>query len=154
MLLLFLKKSFRFIYFMCMNIFPVYTCVYCVCAWCLWKTEEDIRYPGTGIVDGCEPCYRYQELNPGLLHDQLMFLTMILPSSPFVHNLRMFQFVNAQISCFAISFKVERSEKSKIGYKEIGLKNSILCLVRWSSGEDCLLCSPKASVDPQHLEAH
>lgn len=44
--------------------FPVYMYVY-ACAWCLWKTEEGIRDPRTGIVDGCEPCFRCYELNPG-----------------------------------------------------------------------------------------
>ena len=23
----------------------------CMCAWCLWKSEEGIRSPGTGVID-------------------------------------------------------------------------------------------------------
>ena len=30
--------------------------MYCVHAWCLWKPEEGIGSPGTGLTEGSEHC--------------------------------------------------------------------------------------------------
>lgn len=31
------------------------TYMFHMCPWCLWKTEESIRCPRTGVTDSCEP---------------------------------------------------------------------------------------------------
>ena len=50
-------------------------CLNTVCLHCLWKPEEDITFPETEITDACEPLCGCQELNPGPLEEQLVFLT-------------------------------------------------------------------------------
>lgn len=41
-----------------------------VCACCSWRTDRDIRVPGTRVMSGCELLCGYQELNPGSLEKQ------------------------------------------------------------------------------------
>lgn len=36
------------------KIICMYICVY-VCAQCLWRSEKDIKSPGAGVTDVCEP---------------------------------------------------------------------------------------------------
>jgi E3 ubiquitin-protein ligase NEDD4 len=49
--------------------------VHCKYAWCLRKSGEGIRCPGTGFTDSCElPC-GCLESNPGPLGGQLVLLT-------------------------------------------------------------------------------
>jgi hypothetical protein len=51
----------------CMRVLPACICVYHVCTWCSQRSEEGIRFPGTGIVDGCGlPCECW-ESSPGPL---------------------------------------------------------------------------------------
>lgn len=52
-------------YFMCMSALPSCMYVYYMYAWCPWKTEEDIRSPGTGVTDGCKPPCRFWGTEPG-----------------------------------------------------------------------------------------
>ena len=55
-LLLFLFCFFK-IYFTCMNVLSACTRVHHINAWCLWKSGENIRSPGTGVtvILGIEP---------------------------------------------------------------------------------------------------
>lgn len=39
---------------MCTNVMPVCMSVYHIHSWCLHKLKEDVKYPGTGVTDGCE----------------------------------------------------------------------------------------------------
>lgn len=43
-----------------------------VCAWCSWRSEVDIRSPGTEVMDSCEPLYGYWKLNPGSWQEQVL----------------------------------------------------------------------------------
>ena len=45
-------------YFVCLAVSPAHmTLYYYMCAWCPGRPEEGIRYPGTGVIEGCEsPC--------------------------------------------------------------------------------------------------
>lgn len=48
-------------YFMCMEVLPAYMFVCSqLCGWCLWRPEENVEFPGTGIIDGwlCE-CWEW-----------------------------------------------------------------------------------------------
>lgn len=42
-----------------------------VYALCTWRPEKNIRFSGTGVIDGFEPC----ELNLSLLEEQLVLLS-------------------------------------------------------------------------------
>ena len=42
---------------------------------CLRRPEEGVRFPGIGVTDGCEPSFRFWELNSGLLEGQPVLLT-------------------------------------------------------------------------------
>jgi len=44
--------------------------MYHVCASCPQRPEKGIGYPGTGVIEGCEPPCDYWELNSGPLGDQ------------------------------------------------------------------------------------
>ena len=52
----------------------VYLCTN-IHAWCLQRSEEGIRSPGTRALDGCEPVSRWWESNPGPLQEQQVPLT-------------------------------------------------------------------------------
>lgn len=50
-----------------MSVLPVCMYVYNVQAWCLWRSEEDVRYLITKVMNGSEaPCGLW-ELNLGSL---------------------------------------------------------------------------------------
>jgi hypothetical protein len=49
---------------MCMS---VWQHVHHVYVWYMYTSEERVRFPGTGIVDGCKPPCGCWELNPVLL---------------------------------------------------------------------------------------
>lgn len=51
--------------------------VYYIHAWYLWKPEEGVRSPGTGVTIVCEPACQGWELNLGPQHEQPMLLTMV-----------------------------------------------------------------------------
>lgn len=44
---------------MCSGVLSACLYVHYVHAWCLWRSEEGIGSPGTGIMDGCETLYGY-----------------------------------------------------------------------------------------------
>jgi hypothetical protein len=48
-----------------MSLFPACISVYHLCASCLWRSEEGIRFPESEVADSCEPPCRCLELNPG-----------------------------------------------------------------------------------------
>lgn len=64
---------------MCVSVFA---CMYVNASYVHLKSEEGIRSPKTGVMDGCElPC-GFWELNPGPLQDQLVLLLLShLPES-------------------------------------------------------------------------
>ena len=39
---------------MSMNVLPAHMSMYHTCAWCLWRSEEGIRFPRTGVTDDQE----------------------------------------------------------------------------------------------------
>ena len=49
--------------------------MYHLCDWFPWTSEVGVRLLGTGVRNGCEPLGRIWELNPGLLKEQVFFLT-------------------------------------------------------------------------------
>ena len=42
---------------------------------CQRKSEDGVKYPGTGVTDGCEPLYGCWESNLGPLKEQPLLLT-------------------------------------------------------------------------------
>lgn len=50
-----------------MNVLLAYMCNH-VHAWCLWRSDKDIRSSATGITDSCESPCECWELKPGLPH--------------------------------------------------------------------------------------
>lgn len=48
-----------------MNVFPICMPAYHVCSWYTRKSEEGIRYSGTGVIDHCESSCECWEFNPG-----------------------------------------------------------------------------------------
>ena len=75
-----------------MSILPACIYVYDVCACCPQTLEEGIRSPVSGITDGCELSYGYQESHPGPLEEQPVLLSaepslQLLTSSPQTLNL-------------------------------------------------------------------
>ena len=46
---------FRFTYYMCIHVLSTCVSVSQICAWCPWRLEEGVRFPGTGGRDACEP---------------------------------------------------------------------------------------------------
>ena len=42
---------------MCISVLPESIYVYYVHTWCLWRSDEEVRFLGTGVRDSCElPC--------------------------------------------------------------------------------------------------
>ena len=76
--------------FMLMNVLPACVPVSHVCAWCLWRSEEGIGSPETGVTDDCEPPY------PGPL-EELQVLLMGEPSL----QMPCFCLLNAVVSLFS-----------------------------------------------------
>ena len=60
---------------MCISVLPNYVYTNHIRAWCLQRSEEGVGSPRTGVIDGCEPPCRCQELNSGLLEEQPVLLT-------------------------------------------------------------------------------
>jgi hypothetical protein len=57
------------------GVFPGYMSVYCGGAWCLRRSEEDIRYSRFGLPGGCELACRFWVSHPGPLQEQPVLLT-------------------------------------------------------------------------------
>lgn len=74
-----------FIYFVCINIFPVHVSVYHLCARCLWRPNEGTGLPG--VTDGYKPppcgC-REQNLSP--LEEWPVFLTTEPSLQPLIND--------------------------------------------------------------------
>lgn len=68
-------KSYLFFFYVYEHL-PACVNVYCVDAWCPWRSEEDDRYPGTRITDSRKPpssgCY---EMNHEFRQEQWVLLT-------------------------------------------------------------------------------
>ena len=62
-LFLFLIFYLFLFYFMCMNVLPACLSVHHMSAWCPGKPEEGIRFPRTGVTDGCKTPSVCWELN-------------------------------------------------------------------------------------------
>ena len=57
-------------------IFFIILCVWVYAhEWCMWRSEEDIRFPETEVTKGCEPPCQCWESNPGSLEEQPMCST-------------------------------------------------------------------------------
>lgn len=48
--------------------------MHCMCAWCTQRSEEGMRFPATGVNNGCEPPSGCGESKLGLLEEQQGFL--------------------------------------------------------------------------------
>jgi hypothetical protein len=57
-------------------------CVCHMCALCLWKPEESIRSPGTGVIDSCELPDGSWESNPGHYKSKENSLSVEPPLQP------------------------------------------------------------------------
>ena len=55
------------------------TCVGHICVWCLQRSEEGVRSPGTGVTDGCEP---YLKTIPESSTRVCMLITAKTPPQP------------------------------------------------------------------------
>lgn len=67
---------FNCIYFCVYGVLPTCMFVNCLCARCLWRPEEDVDSPGTGVADSCEPLCWCWELNPDpLLEDPVLLIS-------------------------------------------------------------------------------
>ena len=52
-----MQRPFKRVYFILVSVLRACGHVYHVCAWCLRRSEDGIRSPGTGVKSGCEsPC--------------------------------------------------------------------------------------------------
>lgn len=60
----------------------MYVCMYHMCAWWLWRSEEGVAFPRIELKDSHKPRCEYLELNLGLLQDQTLSLTSKLPPLP------------------------------------------------------------------------
>lgn len=61
---------------LCVWVFlPTYMSVYRVHVWCPQRSEEGVRCPSTGILDGREPPHGFWEPNPSPLKEQQVALT-------------------------------------------------------------------------------
>jgi hypothetical protein len=70
---------------MCVSALPA--CILCAAHMqLLWHSEEDIRFPKTGLMNGCEQPYGYWELNLGCLQ---VTLTIEPPPAPFISTFPM-----------------------------------------------------------------
>lgn len=56
--------------------------VHYMCAWCLWKQERTIGFPGTGVTESCGPPYGCWALTLGLPQEQQVILALSHLSSP------------------------------------------------------------------------
>lgn len=81
---LYLFSKISFIYYVCGCFAQVYVCVIS-CTQCLTRPEEDIKFPGTGIIDGYELPHGCWELNSRTsgrtVSEQSVVLTSEQPSS-------------------------------------------------------------------------
>jgi hypothetical protein len=50
--------------------------VYSMPVWYPQRSEEGIRFPGTGVTDGCEPLCECRESNLGSLEEHPVLLTV------------------------------------------------------------------------------
>lgn len=41
-------------YFVCESVLITCMSMYHRCAWCLWRSEDSVRVPGTAVMNGCE----------------------------------------------------------------------------------------------------
>lgn len=58
------------------------------CVWCLQRSEESIRFLGTGVMDGSEPPCGCWEVNPGPLQEQQTFSPTEPSFQPCIQNVR------------------------------------------------------------------
>lgn len=61
----------------CMLVHHVHSC-------CLWKSEEGIGSPATGVTDGCDPPSGFWEPTLSPLHEQQVLLTTKLFPVPYI----------------------------------------------------------------------
>jgi hypothetical protein len=67
----------RCVYFiLCVQMFCLCACLCTTCVQFLRRPAEGVRYPGTGVTDGCEPPCRCWELNPESLEGQPLSLPL------------------------------------------------------------------------------
>lgn len=60
--------------------------VYYVWIWFPWKPEKGLGFPGSVVINGCEPPCGFWELNTGLLQEWYMLMTIETPFPP--HNIK------------------------------------------------------------------
>ena len=63
------------VYFMCMSVLSAGMTVYHVYFWWLWRPEDDTKFHGTKVTDGCAlPCKCWEQ-KLSLLREQLVLLS-------------------------------------------------------------------------------
>lgn len=58
-----------------MGIFGACMSMHHACAWCLFRSEQGIWFPGTVVTDTYELSCKYFKLSSGLLEEQSQLLT-------------------------------------------------------------------------------
>ena len=88
-----------------------------MCAWCPWKPEKGIGFPGTEVTDDCDPPCGCWESNP----DPLGMEPVLLISEPSVQHLD-HQFFKITFGiCVTIKFNINIKFKCQIPVHTIDL---------------------------------
>lgn len=95
----------------------IYVCVFSacmyMCAWYTQRSEEGVRFPATGVNNGCEPPFGCRASKLGLLEGQQGFPSPQHPSPNLVKKLkilrkpnkRLFSHTRTQLHVFLISHR-------------------------------------------------
>lgn len=101
-----------------MHVLPTWICACAwiwVHAWCPWRPEDGVRYPGTGVTDSCNRPWRCWGLNLVPLKEQPVILTTESSLQP-------------QTSC--LNLRLEYLDGMEIKYM-ISLRKSVSVLNQW-----------------------
>ena len=86
-----------------MIVLPTCMSMYYVCAWYLWRPEEDVGSPETGITNGFESPCECWELNLGPLQEQMLLMAepSLQPLPPiYILFMLLFLLINKKVTNF------------------------------------------------------
>ena len=77
---------FFYFYVMCMSVLPESMCMYYMHVRCLWRSKEEVRVLGTGVMGSCElPCGFWEPIL-GPVKEQQAFLSSALSFHPGIES--------------------------------------------------------------------